>query len=98
VANAALADQVDADQLADIEARASQLLTAAAEGIDGLNDEVAELVTDVDLPEVPEIPIAELDYDPVTDPPLIDSVWPFIQQTRRMIDSKAYRLPEERPA
>jgi hypothetical protein len=45
--------------------------------------------SDFDLPE-PVVPTAELDGDahPL---PLLDSVWPFAEQCRRLIASKGYR-------
>jgi hypothetical protein len=55
-------------------------------------DPVGEPITDIELP-VPEVPVAELN-GPVHGVPLLDSRWPFAQQWRRLIDSKAYRTEE----
>jgi hypothetical protein len=41
-----------------------------------------------DLPELPELPEAELDGD--RPDPLLDSRWDFVEQCRRLIESKRY--------
>lgn len=59
------------------------------EQIEAMLDEVHVDADMFDLPEVPEVPTAEIDEDaqPV---PLLDSRWEFAEQCRRLIASKRY--------
>lgn len=84
----ALDDQVDARLLARIRAEAADKLEAMAEEIDALNRSLHLTTGEIVLP-APEVPAAELNGR-VHGVPLLDSRWPFAQQCRRLIDSKAY--------
>jgi hypothetical protein len=83
-------DNLDADQLGRIHAEAAEKLPAMREQIDQLNAALRIDVDDFDLPDI-EIPEAELTLG-LAPEPLLDSSWTFAEQSRRLIDSKAYRV------
>ena len=56
--------------------------------IEAILDTVRVDADQFDLPELPEIPVAELNGD--RPEPLFDSRWSFAEQTRRLIASKRY--------
>ena len=83
---------VDADRLARIRAEASRKLAEMREQIAGLNDQLRIDASDFDLPEM-VIPEPDLDGREAPEP-LLDSWWPFAEQCRALIASKAYRNGE----
>jgi hypothetical protein len=88
-ARAALAEQLGADQISRLWAQATaQLATIRAE-VDALKDAMRIDTDDFDLPE-PVVPTAELNGHQAGTP-LLDSGWPFADQCRRLVASKAYR-------
>jgi hypothetical protein len=58
--------------------------------IDTINDAMRMDIDDFDLPEI-VIPGPDPSLGVTADEPLFDSEWGFAEQTRRLIDSKAYR-------
>ena len=60
-----------------------------------MRDRIHEILDEVhidadqfDLPDIPELPVAELDGQ--RPDPLLDSRWDFGEQCRRLIESKQY--------
>ena len=95
-AQAAFDEQAD-DQLEQLRADAAAQL---AEKRDQIRAEVQSILDTVrvdarefDLPELPEVPQAELDAD-AQPTPLCDSRWSFAEQCRRLIASKRYEVEE----
>jgi hypothetical protein len=88
-AQAAIDEQMDAGHLERIRTDAAARLETIRAELDALNDAMRVDADDFDLPE-PVVPAAELDGQahPL---PLLDSVWSFADQCRRLIDSKQYR-------
>jgi hypothetical protein len=74
--------EVAADQLAELRDEMQQRV-----------DEIIESVRvdpgDIELPELPEIPEADVDIDAQPEP-LCDSQWSFAEQTQRLLASKRY--------
>jgi hypothetical protein len=85
-------DTLDREHLGRIRAEAADKLEAMQEQIAAINDQLRVDVVDFDLPQLPDIPEADLTLGLSAPPPLIDSSWSFAEQARRLIDSKAYRL------
>jgi hypothetical protein len=84
-------DNLDPDRLARIRTEAADRLADMQAQIAAINNQLRVDVDDFDLPELPEIPEPfVLHY--LAPMPLIDSSMSFAEQTRRLIDSKAYRL------
>src|SRR5262249_29557893 len=83
-------EQVDHERLGRIRAEAAVKLDATREQINALNDELRIDVDDFDLPDI-EVPEADPSLGMTSDEPLLDSSWTFVEQTRRLRDSKAYR-------
>jgi hypothetical protein len=81
--------QLDTARLARIREEAEVKLFAMRQQIDELNEALRIDVDDFDLPEI-VIPESQLTQG-LTPVPLLDSSWSFVEQTRRLIDSKAYR-------
>jgi hypothetical protein len=79
---------LDQDHLAMLRTEATARLAELREQIDGINDALRIDVRGLDLPPI-VVPQAELDG--VHPMPLLDSSWPFAEQCRALIDSKAYR-------
>ena len=79
----------DSDQLARIRAEAEQKLSEMRAQIAELNDQLRIDVSDFDLPEI-IIPGPQMNGHEPPDP-LLDSCWPFAEQCRALVDSKAYR-------
>ena len=86
----AVVDQgVDQQFLSRLRSDADEKLRALRSEIDAINHALRLDADDFDLP-TPVVPTAELNGH-VHGTPLLDSRWPFIDQTRRLIDCKAYR-------
>jgi hypothetical protein len=83
-------EQIDHERLGRIRAEATVKLDAMREQINALNDELRIDVDDFDLPDI-EVPEADPSLGVAPDEPLLDSGWSFVEQTSRLIDSKAYR-------
>jgi hypothetical protein len=64
-------------------------LAAMQEEVDALNEAVRVDIDDLDLPDI-EIPEADTSLGENAPDPLIDSQWGFVEQTQRLIESKAY--------
>ena len=81
---------LDGEQLARIRLEAQEALARMAEDVRRLNEEMRLSASDVDLPDaiVPEPVLRDRDLAP---DPLVDSRWPFLDQCRRLIASKAYQ-------
>jgi hypothetical protein len=88
-AKAAVTRQLGTDRLNRLWAEANAQLATIREQVDALRDAMRIDVGDFDLPAVPPVPepIPNVD-EPM---PLLDSAWPFDEQCRRLIASKAYR-------
>jgi hypothetical protein len=80
---------VDAERLARIRAEASRKLAEMRAQIAELNDQLRIDASDFDLPEI-IIPGPDLNGREAPGP-LLDSWWPFAEQCRALIASKAYR-------
>jgi hypothetical protein len=85
-----LGDQIDTERLGRIRDEATEKLAEMREQIDAINDELRIDVDDFDLPEI-SIPEPDPSLGVAPDEPLLDSSRPFVEQTLRLIDSKAYR-------
>jgi hypothetical protein len=85
---------LDQQRLGRIRREAAEKLDAMREQIDAFNEQLRIDVDDFDLPdiEIPEADLTLLTLGLIAPTPLIDSSWSFEEQTRRLIDSKAYRL------
>jgi hypothetical protein len=88
-ASGMIADSFDLDRLAEIRRDAEVQLDGMREQIRELND---ALRIDVDPGDLPPIELPEAETGGVaSNPPLIDSRWPFAEQCRALIEHKAYR-------
>jgi hypothetical protein len=83
---------IDAQTDADLEALREQAVARLEE----YREQIAELMDSVrvdadmfDLPDVPELPVPEID-EGVQPDPMVDSDWDFNDQCRALIDSKRY--------
>jgi hypothetical protein len=83
--------QIDGERLDQIRNEAAVKLAAMRQQIDELNDALRIDVDDFDLPEI-EVPESELLTEGLTPAPLMDSTWPWVEQTRALKASKAYSL------
>lgn len=81
--------ELDGERLARIRSQAEVKLAEMRQQISEINDALRIDVDDYDLPDI-VIPAARAPHG-VTPEPLADSRWPFAEQCRRLIDSKAYR-------
>jgi hypothetical protein len=88
--------QLDGDRLGRIHADAERKISAMHQQIAEINDSLRVDVDDFDLPPI-DVPQARLTQG-LAPEPLIDSRWSWVTQTRRLIDSKQNRPPEEWPA
>jgi hypothetical protein len=95
-AQPALDDAVDHELLEALESEANQRLAALREQVDGLRERIEQIneqvrldASAVDLPPVPDIPAPDLNGR-VHGVPLLDSRESFAEQSRRLIQSKAY--------
>lgn len=88
-AQSVLDAEIDADYLAEIQEQAEQRLSELREQIDAINDSLRIDPGDVVLPRI-EVPEAELTQG-LAPPPLIDSRWSWLDQTKALIESKNYR-------
>ena len=89
-AQAALAEQAGERLLERLREQAEAKLASLRGEIDAINDAMRLSVEDVKLPPIPSVPEPVLDQDPEEEP-LIDSRWSYLEQTRRLIRSKAYK-------
>ena len=87
-AQQAINEQSGGEQLDQLRIDAATRLDELRDRINEILDEVHIDVDQFDLPEIPELPTAELDGD--RPDPLLDSRWDFAEQCRRLIASKAY--------
>ena len=87
-AQLAVDEATDAERLDRIRVEAAAQLDAMREQIDAINDALRVEVNPNDLPDI-VIPEAELTLG-VAPTPLLDSDDDFVDQTQRLIDSKAY--------
>ena len=88
VARQLIAATFDMDRLADIRRDAEEQLRQMRHQIRDLND---SLRIDVDERDLPEIALPEAADPGGNGLPLLDSRWPFAEQCRALIDSKAYQ-------
>lgn len=81
---------VDQGQLAQIRADAEAKLQELQDEIEAINDALRVDISDFDVPDIPAVPLPDVDEDdqPL---PLFDSEWSYIDGTRALIESKAYR-------
>jgi hypothetical protein len=86
-AQEAVDEVTDSEQLQAIRAEAAQQLEAMRRQIRQLNDDLRIDTGDI---TVPPIDIPEAEVTGMGALPLLDSRWPFAEQCRRLIDSKAY--------
>ncbi len=89
-AQAAVDEQLDPAALESIRAQAAARLAEMRAEIDELNSALHVATDDFTLPDLPEIP-GPTDLAERGGLPLLDSRWSWAEQTRRLIDSKAYR-------
>ena len=88
-ANAALADQIDGETLARIQAEVANKLDQLREEIEALNERLRVATTR--LLELPPVKIPEPEVNSsVYGKPLLSSAWPWAEQTRALIARKAY--------
>jgi hypothetical protein len=85
----AVDEQTDQERLDEIAAQAEALLEPVREQIKALEEQVRIDTTDYELPARPDMPEPELTVEP-DGKPLVDSAWPWAEQSRRLIASKAY--------
>ena len=78
------------DQLEDLHAEAEAKLAELEDEAAAFNDALRIDASDLDLPDAPEIPKAELAGISALADPLISSAWGFAEQCRRLIAHKAY--------
>jgi hypothetical protein len=84
-----LDEQIDQEKLARLRAEAAAKLDTLRDEVDAVNEALRALTDrEFDLPE-PIVPQPEL-VAHRNGTPLIDSGWPWVEQTRRLIASKAY--------
>jgi hypothetical protein len=89
-AQARLNEQIDQEQINRIRAEAAAKLATLRDEIDAINEALrVETGHDFDLPPM-DVPQAELDRQ-INGLPLIDSGWPWAEQTRALKASKAYQ-------
>jgi hypothetical protein len=79
---------MDAEHLERLRTEADRKLSELRAEIDAINE---ALRVDVDDFELPEIVIPEAEVSGSSGSPLLDSRWPFLDQCRRLIASKAYQ-------
>jgi hypothetical protein len=88
-AKAKIAERVDSDEIDRVHSETVALVDALRQHVDETEDTLRDMVDEVELPDVPEVPAPEVDSDPAC--ALVDSSWSFVDQCRRLIESKAYR-------
>jgi hypothetical protein len=81
---------VDQQRLEQIRLDAAARLQELRGLIDSINSAVRVIAADFDLPE-PTVPQAIASAGPEQEP-LIDSTWPFVLATQRLVASRAYRI------
>jgi hypothetical protein len=86
---------MDSEHLERIRVEAGQKLGALQAEIDAINDALRLDVDDFDLPDI-EVPEPDATLGGAAEP-LLDSDDEFAEQTRRLIDSKAYRTNGAEP-
>ncbi|MBQ0893694.1 hypothetical protein KBX37_11400 [Micromonospora sp. U56] len=77
----------------DLRSEAAEKLAELRAEVDAINNALRVDVRNIDLPPIPPVPDA--DASGVYGLPLLDSDWPFAEQCRRLIASKAYRAGVE---
>lgn len=83
----ALDASTDPGQIARLRSEAETKLAELRDEIDAINEALRMDVGDLEIP-TPVVPTAQLNGGKCT--PLLDSSWPFVEQCRRLIDSKDY--------
>lgn len=81
-------DSQGGEHLEELRTDAADRLAEKRDQIQAILDEIHIDADMFDLPELPELPEAELDGD--RPDPLLDSRWDFVEQCRRLIESKRY--------
>jgi hypothetical protein len=89
-AEAAIEEQIDAEEIASLQAR----YDAARAEIEAINKRLSEIVEDIDLPDPPDPPEPDMDDKIELRSPLIDSDWGFVEGTRKLKANKAYEDDE----
>lgn len=82
-------DAQGGEQLDRLRADAAERLAEMRERIQAILDEVHVDADMFDLPDIPALPTAEVDWSDQPEP-LLDSRWNFAEQCRQLIASKAY--------
>jgi hypothetical protein len=82
-------DEQGGEQLDQLRVDAADRLTEMRDRIRAIMDEVHIDADMFDLPDVPELPVAEVDWNDQPEP-LLESRWNFVEQNRQLIQSKAY--------
>jgi hypothetical protein len=85
----AVDEQTDQEHLDSIAERANKALETVREQIKPLEEQIRIDPGDYELPERPRLPKPEITVE-ADGSPLIDSAWPWSEQSRRLIASKAY--------
>lgn len=88
-AQAALDSAIDPALLARLQGEADEKLQTLRVEIDAINDQLRIDATGLDLPDLPDLPVAEPDGAHGT--PLLDSGWSFSTQCRELIAAKNYQ-------
>jgi hypothetical protein len=81
--------QTDQEHLDDLAAQADEALAALRQEIERLSEQISIDPSGYNLPPRPAHPEPEITVEP-DGSPLIDSAWPWVEQSRRLIASKAY--------
>jgi hypothetical protein len=81
---------IDQDHLDQVRTDAQAKLAELREEIRAINDAMRFNLSDFDVPPVPALPEPIINGDQPM--PLLDSSWPFAEQCKALIDSKAYRI------
>ena len=85
----AVDDAIDQEHLDRLRVDAEAKLATLRAEIDAINEAARVEVGGFDLPEIPPVPEPVRHGDQPM--PLLDSSWPFVEQVRRLRESKAYR-------
>jgi DNA repair exonuclease SbcCD ATPase subunit len=85
----AIDEQTDQEHLDRIAEQANEMLETVREQIKALEEQIRIDPSDYELPARPDLPEPEIAAEP-DGSPLIDSAWPWAEQSKRLIASKAY--------
>jgi hypothetical protein len=85
----AVDEQTDQEHLDRIAGQANEMLETVREQIKALEEQIRIDPGDYRLPPRPPMPEPEIAVEP-DGLPLVDSAWPWAEQSRRLIASKAY--------